>query len=330
MVRKSLALNHDMRRSITIESNDCDELSDYFSQRVSKVTISPASDVDCVKISSSVVPIADAIAIDNTVPYGARFLQKEDLDGLFVFLPISGRALIRTGARVVPFSQAQGFIGTMNEGDVLECSERFSLQALKLSKADLTRTLSHLLDRPIINPIEFAPSIDPGSTQARALHTLMLVASRPIEGAPFLAPSSHAAKHFSEALSIFVLESFRHSYSELMTMPEPTVRPKHVARAIEYMRSNASRALTLQDLSAAAGVSVRALHYGFKQFLKVSPMEHLREIRLKGAYDDLLSAPAEVSIAEISKKWGFVTSRHFAMLCKRSYGRTPSEIRRHR
>jgi len=329
MVRKSFALTDDLHRNITIESSDRDELSDYFSQRVSKVAISPASEADHIKISSSVVPIADTIAMSSTIPHGARFLQKEDLDGLFVFLPTSGNALMKKGARVVPFSQAQGFIGAMNEGDVLECSEHSALQSLKLSKAHLTSTLSRLLDRPIINPIEFSPSVDPESTQARTLLSLMLMASRPIKGAPFLAPSSHAAKHFSETLSIFVLESFKHSYSELLTLPEPTIRPKHVARAIDYMRSNAHRALTLQDISAAAEVSVRALHYGFKQFLKMSPMEHFREIRLKGAYEDLLSAPAEISITEIARKWGFVTSSHFAVHCKRSYGRTPSEIRRH-
>lgn len=314
-------------RSLTIESRDQDELSDYFSQHVSRVTISPASDLHRIKISSSVVPVADSIALKNSIPHGARFLQKEDLDGIFAFLPTSGRAVMKIGSREAACSQEQGFLGPMNEGDVLTCSEQFGVAALKLSQVQLIGTLSQLLDRPIIRPITFSHEICATSSAARTLLSLAQVASQPVEGAPFLSPSSPAAASFSETLSIFILENFQHSYSDVLSNAVRTVRPSYIMRATDFMRMKADHPLTLQEISDAADISVRALHYGFKQFLGMSPMEYLRQIRLEGAYDDLLNAPANVSIAEIARKWGFVTPRRFALHCKRSYGRTPSEIR---
>ncbi|WP_334151284.1 AraC family transcriptional regulator [Hyphomicrobium sp.] len=313
--------------SLTIESSDRDELSEYFSRRVSKVEISPASDHDAIRLSSSVVPIANAIALKTSMPHGGNFLQKEDLDGIFALLPLSGRAVMRAGPREVSCSQIQGFLGPMNEGDVLACSEQFAVAVLKLSQDELIGTLSQLLDRPVVRPITFSPELNGASPAARTLLSLVLAAAQPADAASCLAPSSRAAAHFSETLTMFVLENFQHSYSALLSHAAHDIRPSYILRATEFMREKADHPLTLPDISAAAGISIRALHYGFKQFLGMSPMEYLRQIRLEGAYRDLLSASESTSIAQIAKKWGFVTPRGFAIHCKRSYGRTPSEIR---
>ena len=274
------------------------------------------------------VPVAGAIAFRNSIPHGATFLQKEDLEGIFAILPTSGQAVMKMASREVACSPGQGFLGPMNEGDILTCSERFSVAGLKLPEVQLIGTLSQLLDRPIIRPIAFSHEICASSPAARTLLSLAQVASQPVDGMPFIAPSSAAAASFSEALTLFILENFQHSYFDALSNPVRAVRPSYIMRATDFMRAKADCPLTLQEISDAADISVRALHYGFKQFLGMSPMEYLRQIRLEGAYGDLMNAPEAVSIADIARKWGFVTLRRFAMHCKRSYGRTPSEIRR--
>ena len=60
----------------------------------------------------------------------------------------------------------------------------------------------------------------------------------------------------------------------------PTALPQHVKRALDYLRANLAEKVTLADLATACGISQRALLTQFKHFLGVSPIAHLRHMRL--------------------------------------------------
>ncbi len=315
-------------KRFTIESNDRDELSEYFSERVSKVAVSPISRTNGVAISATVVPLGKMVAFEVDIPLGARFRQREDLDGIFVFLPTSGeRARWTRGRREIVCGPSAGFLGPMNESDTMDCPGQWAHLALKVPSDQIARNLSHLLDRPIVSPLEFDPAIDLGAAPAKAVASMARLALTPIEGGAFLSTSPLAAAQFSESVTLHLLENFRHNYSDALSNGNYALKPKHVRRAIDFMREHAGQPLTLQDIAAAADVSVRALHYGFQKFVGESPFEHLRQIRLEAAYADLMHAPESVSIAEIARKWGFPNPGRFAQLCKTCYGRSPSEIR---
>lgn len=315
-------------KRFTIESSDRDELSDYFSERVSRVAISPVSKSSNVTISAAVVPLDQLVAFQTKIPAGARFRQAEDLDGVFALLPTDGgRALWKTGSREIVCDPTTGLLGPMNETDTMDCVGTWGHMALKIPRDQITRNLSQLLDQPIVGPLEFDLKIDLTTAPARALASMVKLALTPVGDEAFLASSPVAAAQFSESLTLLLLENFRHTYTEALSKSAYTLKPKHVKRAIDYMRVNAARPLTLQEIAAAAGVSVRALHYGFKKFIGCSPFEHLKQIRLEAAHADLMKAPETVSVAEIARKWGFPNPGRFALFCKRCYGRAPSEIR---
>lgn len=314
----------------TIESKDRDELSEYFSKRVSQVAVSPISQSSSVTLSASVVPLGDMVAFAADIPTGAHFRQKEDLDGFFVFMPThEGKALWKIGSKEIACGPSNGYVGSMYEADTTTFTGLCSYTNLKISRDQITRNLCHLLDQPIVDPLEFKAELDLEAQPAKALASMVRLALTPVDDEAFLANSPIAAAQFSESITLLMLENFRHNYSDALSANGAyALKPKHVKRAIDYMRLNAGRPLTLQDIAAAADVSVRALHYGFKKFLGCSPFEHLRQIRLEAAFQDLTQAPETVSVAEIAKKWGFPNPGRFALLCKRCYGRSPSEIRR--
>jgi AraC-like DNA-binding protein len=312
----------------TIESEDRDELSEYFSERVSKVAIGPVAPSGRVTISAVAVQLGSAVAFQTKIPDGARFRQVEDLDGIFVFLPAEGgRALWKVGGREIACDVATGYLGPMNERDTMDCVGPWGHMAVKIPHEQITRSLAHLLDQPVLSPLEFDPAVDLETAPAKALASMVRLALTPVDGEAFLSGSPVAAAQFSESLTLLLLENFQHTYTEALSNGAYTLKPKHVKRAIDYMRANAGRPLTLQQIAAAADVSVRALHYGFKKFLGESPFEHLRQIRLEAAYMDLMQAPETVSIADIARKWGFPNPGRFAFLCKKCYGHMPSEIR---
>lgn len=323
------SVKHHPPQLFAIESSDRDELSAYFSEHVSKVAVSPASPAGDVSIAAAVVPLGQTVAFQIDMPVGGRFRQAEDLDGVFVFLPTKGeKAVWRRGEKEIVCGPTTGYVGPMLERDTTECFGPWAHMALKISSEQITRNLSNLLDQPVVGPLEFEPHVDLGTKSAKSLASMVRLALAPIDGAALLSSSPLAAAQFSESLTLLLLESLRHNYTEALSADSYALKPKHVKRAIDYMRANARQPLTLQDIAAAAHVSIRALHYGFQKFVGESPFEHLRQIRLEAAYAELAQAPETVSISDIAKRWGFPNPGRFAQICKASYGRSPSEIRR--
>ncbi len=71
-----------------------------------------------------------------------------------------------------------------------------------------------------------------------------------------------------------------HNYIEDSGMRRSTIRPRHVRRVQEYLE-HAHEPITVEQLAHIAGVSLRSLYAGFKEFLDISPMQYLRDLRME-------------------------------------------------
>jgi transcriptional regulator GlxA family with amidase domain len=78
-----------------------------------------------------------------------------------------------------------------------------------------------------------------------------------------------------------------------------------------------------------AGVSLRSLYAGFKDYCGVSPMQYVRELRLDGVRKALLGEP-DCNIASIAMRWGFGHLGRFSMEYKARFGESPSQSVRRR
>lgn len=109
----------------------------------------------------------------------------------------------------------------------------------------------------------------------------------------------------------------------------PTVLPRVVKRAQEYMHSQLEQPITLADVCAHVGVSARSLQQTFAQCTGKSPMAFLRDLRLDAARTALQSKFAERApqVSDIAARYGFFHLGHFAEGYRRRFGETPSETR---
>jgi AraC-like DNA-binding protein len=89
---------------------------------------------------------------------------------------------------------------------------------------------------------------------------------------------------------------------------------------------------TVGDLAKRAGLSTRALQYGFAAQTGLSPMAYLREVRLRRADADLraevglrAAGGTTLGVAGIASRWGFTNFGRFAAAYRARYGRAPSE-----
>ncbi|MGV9714292.1 AraC family transcriptional regulator [Gordonia sp. NPDC003424] len=104
-----------------------------------------------------------------------------------------------------------------------------------------------------------------------------------------------------------------------------TPRPRIVTRVLDALRADPARAWTAADMAQVAGVSVRRLQEGFKEYVGRSPRECLVEVRLARVHDELVAGTAQ-SVTDVALKWGFTHSGRFAAAFRHKYGVAPSAL----
>lgn len=221
--------------------------------------------------------------------------------------------------------------------------KRFSADSerlhLRLGTAALDGLYERLTGKAPVRPLEFAPCIRPGTAMHarwQSVVRMVLSCTAPSTG-PDPAPAlpDLLRRQLEETAMLMLLTGHEHSGTEQMAGTPAAPAPRHVRAAEEFMRANAGEPLTLAEIAEAAGVSIRTLTAGFRNFRDQSPMQQLRDIRMAAARDDLLQGPrtgssGTGSVADIALRWGFGNFGRFAGDYRRRYGETPSETLRRR
>ena len=103
---------------------------------------------------------------------------------------------------------------------------------------------------------------------------------------------------------------------------------RDVRRAELFMKQRLTDAITLADLVRSSGVSARTLQSNFMRFRQVSPMQHLRNLRLDLARDRLAEQGRGSLISDIAMDCGFGHLGRFSIAYRQRFGETPSETMR--
>lgn len=195
---------------------------------------------------------------------------------------------------------------------------------LRIDQALLESRCHALLGREVKAPLVFQPALAAGTAaQARWLALLrMMLACTGEHGVP---ASPLLLRQLEETAALFLLTEVPHSRSALLQGEPPAIAPRHVRRAEDFIRAHAAEPLTLTDIAAAAGVSVRALTEGFRKVRQSTPMACLREQRLVEVREALLRAGPQDTVAAIASDWGFGNLGRFAGDYRRRFGEAPSQ-----
>ncbi|MER7247475.1 helix-turn-helix domain-containing protein [Kribbella sp. NPDC000426] len=127
----------------------------------------------------------------------------------------------------------------------------------------------------------------------------------------------------AQLLASSVLAAFPNTAAAERAGADP--RPSTVRRALAFMESNLDQAITIADIAAAAGVTVRAVQTAFQRHVGATPLAELRRLRLAEVRSELLAAdPAERTVAEVAVRWGFHHHGRMAAAYLEQYGELPS------
>jgi AraC-like DNA-binding protein len=118
---------------------------------------------------------------------------------------------------------------------------------------------------------------------------------------------------------------FQHIDPQLHAKPARLMRHLAVVRACDFIEANLRAPLSLADLCASAGVSTRALEYGFRDFYALGPMAYVRSLRLCRVREDLLDSTRHGnSVSNTARRWCFTHMGQFSHDYRELFGEMPS------
>ncbi|WP_082949285.1 helix-turn-helix transcriptional regulator [Mycolicibacterium celeriflavum] len=131
--------------------------------------------------------------------------------------------------------------------------------------------------------------------------------------------------HAARLLAAVTMSTFPNTFA---TAPVPQDRSDHqpvlLRRAIEFMDSNITSDIALDDVARAVHVTPRAVQYMFRRHLETTPLQYLRRLRLHHAHQELQAADrSRTTVTEIAARWGFAHTGRFAVLYRETFGCSP-------
>jgi AraC-like DNA-binding protein len=122
-----------------------------------------------------------------------------------------------------------------------------------------------------------------------------------------------------------LLLAHHHTHSELLREDPAQLGPPYLARAVEYLEAHLAERITLGDVARAAGRSARTVDAAFREHLGVSPMTHVRNLRLDRVRAALPASRQKTSVIALNA--GFTHLGRFAAAYRERFGELPSATR---
>ncbi|WP_053382753.1 AraC family transcriptional regulator [Leucobacter celer] len=208
-------------------------------------------------------------------------------------------------------------------------SERLTM--VRFDRRTMEAQLARLLGAEATSEIRFLRLLDLRTVRGRQWWSLVTMMREAMKSPSGLVSNPYFVTQISDTLMTGLLLAAEHQYREALDSPPRRSSPAVVRRAQAFIEENVRQAITVPDIAAAVGASVRTLHRGFTEHLSVSPGAYLTRMRLEGAHHDLVrGTPETISVSDIATEWGFYNHGRFASSYRTRYGQLPSRTLRGR
>lgn len=257
--------------------------------------------------------------------YGAAVhIEAGRLDGFMLFqVPLTGSAQVRVGSHSVAASPRMGALVSPTLPLQLDWSEGCEQLLIKIPRERVEQTCRELLGGDLENgPIEFAPEMALGGAVGRVWqhHLGGLLANRAFAAEAHARPMIRAQE---QTLIHHLLLRQPSNYSDRLWRRPPAAPQRKLRVAEEFIRSRLYEPLTLEQIAAASGASLRSLCLAFRAHYHCSPMVYVRQARLEAARTALQAAAPGAQVTGIALGCGFTHLGRFASSYRARYGETP-------
>ncbi|MDR7300856.1 AraC-like DNA-binding protein [Haloactinomyces albus] len=242
-------------------------------------------------------------------------------DAYEVNMPMAGLLESAHKGEKVVSGEGEGTIFSPNIATpITRWSQDCTVVGVKFDRFGLEREMERVLASPVHRKVEVPSHIDPRIAATRSWMHFVRMLSNDLPHMRDLLSSDLMKKQVSSTITTgFILAVT----PDLETTPP--ARPRIVNRVLDQMHDDPARPWTVADMAEVAEVSVRRLQEGFQQYVGMTPVVCLRNIRLAHAHEDLTKANDSTTVAEVAARWGFTHTGRFAAAYRSKYGMSPSE-----
>ena len=254
---------------------------------------------------------------------GFRVDQPDEFDYYYLKFVLSGSCELATGADSIVVRQGEAAAVNPFGQLIARWSGLCEQVMIRIDRNTLEQTLADEFDIRVNDPVRFAPTSVTAET-SRPVSALVDVLRRDADGARVFR-TWRLARQFERLVHLAALQCFPNNYSELLRGAKSVATPYYVRKAEEYLRQHLREQVTIEELARVAGVSSRALFWGFRRGRDTTPMAYLKKLRLDLARDTLRNAAdAGTSVTDVAMAVGFIHLSRFSSEYKSRFGEPPS------
>jgi len=249
-------------------------------------------------------------------------IDAQNFSGLFLMMGCdSGAAAATQEHRSAEWRKGQTMPFSAGLDTRLWFDRTFLQRSVRLDTDKLEAQCARWLGHPLEQPLRFA--LQPFSDELERIWRRTLAylwdsqeGSLPLAGA--------AKTAFDEYLLTLLLHHHPHNYSDELAGKKSAPVPGVVRRAERFMTDNAGTPITVSDVAAHLGISLRALQAGFRAWRNITPSAYLRQIRLQLVRDELLRPGSDVDVTTIAMRHGFAHLGRFSAQYRSAFAESPS------
>jgi AraC-like DNA-binding protein len=257
------------------------------------------------------------------------FTTTKRAQDLILYIPLQGGFEARQGGRFIEINPGELFFVSAHG----ESSRRWLGSSILLNVIIPRRTIASILaadfDIASDEPFCFPPSANLSTCETeslcRLLETILCDLGSPHSVFTHPSASRHAERAFLHAL----IRSLPHNYSHRLEHGElPVFNPPYLKRVEVFVREHIADDLSIDELVRVAGVSTRALYYGFKRHRQTTPQRYLKTMRLKLAREALLYTGNTEKVSAVALRFGYTNAAQFSKDYRQLFGVSPSDAQR--
>lgn len=309
-------------------SADVDQIRTVLNRFYYPVAIGIPSDASVFGLTVEVIQLGP-LTIGQVSFAGPVTFRVAELGAYHVSIPTSGRIRARHAGHEVEATSSTGVV--FGPGSPVQTAHdaNSATLAVKIERDALERELAALLGRPIDGPIDLPPVLDLSAGPGHSWSRLIRLLRDELEFKESLIYQPLIAEQLRSSVLSGLLLSLPHRYLEELTGPAAAGPPRAIRRVLDAIHGEPERPLSVADLAAIAGMSVRSLQEGFRRHVGCAPMAYLQQERLVRAHEALRRAdPLRVTVAAVAHRWGFAHLGRFASAYRARFGQSPSETLR--
>jgi AraC-like DNA-binding protein len=265
----------------------------------------------------------------STFSFGTTVdIEPNGLEGaILVTTAVRGRAGLTVGGQVFAAAAGGTFISQEEDRPLFLYDPDTEVLKLRFERRRVEEACMKMYDCLPGAPLHFDSVMAlPQATQRWQALLRFVVAT--VNAADQLMANPLETAGTEELLMLTLLSIQPHNYHASRGAKVRTVSPRQFRLAVDFIHDHLDADVTLTDIAAAAGCSIRSLARTFQQAGDASPMQYLQRQRLQRIRSELVRAPdAEKNIAEIAYRWGCRHLGEFNRKYREYFGETPSETR---